>query len=299
MNNTDRLFTTLENAGIEITNETKTKIRDKIVKTLSYEPRIGIFGKTGVGKSSLCNALFGENIATISNVEACTRNPQEILLGIGGKGIKLIDVPGVGENKNRDIEYGELYSKLLPEIDVVFWVLKGDDRAFSTDQLFYESVVKPHIDQNKPFFIIVNQVDKIEPYREWIIEKRIPGAEQKINIEKKLDNVAEVFKYPRSKIIDISTSEKYNLVRLIDEIIFALPNDKKITVLKEVKEENISKESKNNAIEAWYEELGDIVEVFIPGSKKVVNAIGKTIDFVKDVVTDVLGGIKDFFTGWW
>lgn len=33
-------------------------ILDHIQKLTHYEPVIGIMGKTGVGKSSLCNALF-------------------------------------------------------------------------------------------------------------------------------------------------------------------------------------------------------------------------------------------------
>lgn len=86
-------FDELEKAGIHATPEQRAKIEAKMKEILSYEPRIGVFGKTGVGKSSLCNALFGEDICPISDVEACTRNTKEVLLNMGGNGIKLIDVP--------------------------------------------------------------------------------------------------------------------------------------------------------------------------------------------------------------
>lgn len=129
-------FAGLKQRGIKIGYEHRIRITEKINQVLSYEPKIGIFGKTGAGKSSLCNALFGDDVAQISDIEACTRNPQEILLGIGSKGIKLIDMPGVGESKDRDQEYAELYAKLIPELDVVLWLLKGDDRAFRRTKLF-------------------------------------------------------------------------------------------------------------------------------------------------------------------
>lgn len=105
-----------------------------------------LFGKTGVGKSSLCNALFGKVICPISDVEACTRDTKDVILNIdGGKGIKFIDVP-VGESSQRDVEYGELYARLLPELDLVLWLIKADGRAMVSDEIFYKEIVKPHLD---------------------------------------------------------------------------------------------------------------------------------------------------------
>lgn len=76
----------------------KDELRRELNRIRKYTPKIGVFGDTGVGKSSLCNALFGQDIAQISDVEACTREPQEILVSNeNGGGIVLVDVPGVGE----------------------------------------------------------------------------------------------------------------------------------------------------------------------------------------------------------
>ncbi|WP_445631150.1 GTPase [Nostoc sp. DSM 114167] len=77
--------------------EQAEKIKSFISETFNYEPKIGIMGKTGVGKSSLCNALFGKDVAPVSHVESCTRKAQEYSVRLGSGNIKLVDLPGVGE----------------------------------------------------------------------------------------------------------------------------------------------------------------------------------------------------------
>ena len=146
-------FEELEKGGIKVSGEQREQIKNRLSKILSYEPRIGVFGKTGVGKSSLCNALFGQDVCPISDIEACTRNTKEVIINLGNKGIKLIDVPGAGESNERDEQYGKLYASLLPELDLVLWVIKADDRAMASDERFYKNIVKPHIEDGKPFFM--------------------------------------------------------------------------------------------------------------------------------------------------
>lgn len=276
-------FTQLQREQVE-------KIRDWVSQTLSYEPKIGILGKTGVGKSSLCNALFGKDVAPISHVESCTRKVQEISVRVGSGNIKLVDLPGIGESQDRDREYQDLYSKHLPEFDALLWILKADDRTFSPDEEFYHNVVKPHLQQQKPFIIVLNQVDKIEPFREWDIVNRIPGTQQQehINIKRKI--VAKKFGINVATVIPVSVAEKYNLIRLVETITYALPKDKKITFIDSVKEENRSETAKEEARQGFFEALGEVVGDILGGNpgKTLGKFIGKAID----------GFIKTFFN-WW
>jgi len=54
MQDTSFFFDELVKQGLKIDENQKKQITEKINLVLSYEPRVGIFGKTGSGKSSLC-----------------------------------------------------------------------------------------------------------------------------------------------------------------------------------------------------------------------------------------------------
>lgn len=59
---------------------------------------IGIFGKRNAGKSSLINALTGQNLAIVSNVSGTTTDPvykAMELLPLGP--VVLIDTPGIDD----------------------------------------------------------------------------------------------------------------------------------------------------------------------------------------------------------
>ena len=256
------------------------KIIKRISGVLSYQPAVGVFGKTGAGKSSLCNAVFGKDICEISDIAGCTRKPQEVILELGGKGIKLLDVPGVGESNDRDKEYADLYRSLLPELDLVLWVIKGDDRAFSSDETFYKNLVKPYVEKGRPFVVVLNQIDKIEPFREWDETVNQPGAKQAANIEQKRKNVAEIFGLPLSCVIPVSANERYGLVNLVDRIVELLPADKKAIVLDSVKADTRSEHSKSEAKDGFLETVFNVVTDIIPiapVAKTIVKTISKII----------------------
>ena len=244
----------LANWAKHLPPEAREKLKIEMNKFLTYEPKVAIFGKTGVGKSSLTNALFGKDVCKVSDVEACTREPQEVFLKLEGasNGIKLLDVPGIGESAERDKQYFKLYAEILKEADMALWVLKADDRTFSADEEFYRTCMKPYIDAGKPFAVAVSQVDKIEPFREWDEIKHLPGPTQEGNIAKKLNYVAQQFGDLKvSQVVAVSANENYNLSNLMLQLIKALPADKRYQTIRNMDEklqqhEKVKKE-KNSA----------------------------------------------------
>ena len=266
---------------------------------LEYEPKIAIFGKTGVGKSRLTNALFGKDVCPVSDVRACTREQKEVFLQLenSSKGIKLLDVPGIGENAERDKEYIPLYAKILEEADMVLWVLKADDRTFTSDEEFYKNYIKEHMAQGKPFVVALNQSDKIEPFREWNEAQNKPGEKQAQNIAAKRTYVAEQFgDLQASQVIPVSANEKYNLENLVLTMVKKLPAKKRFTTIG-----NLDEKIRNNQVikEEAEQSLADIIcegidSLPIPEELK---AIGKGATRVVEGIVKGVGKGLGFLIG--
>jgi small GTP-binding protein len=170
----------------QLSKDQENKIKEALNHIKNYTPKIGVFGDTGVGKSSLCNALFGKDIASVSDVEACTREIQEINLQASEKGgMILVDVPGLGEDPDRHDEYIRLYDSLVQELDLLLWVIKADDRKFSTGIDFYNSLSGKNIE----VIFVINQADKIEPVSEFYENGKKLSKTQLGNIDRKKQDI--------------------------------------------------------------------------------------------------------------
>uniref|UniRef100_UPI002349F7F2 GTPase family protein n=1 Tax=Providencia sp. PROV149 TaxID=2949859 RepID=UPI002349F7F2 len=189
---------------------------------VNYSPTIGLMGKTGAGKSSLINALFQSSLSPVSNVSGCTRQAQRFSMTINNHTLTFVDLPGVGESLERDKEYHQLYRNLLPELDFIIWVLKADDRAWSSDEQCYRFLTEQCGYQPEQFLFVLNQADKIEPCRQWDECKHQPSPEQATNLVFKREAVIAAFK-PHHPVMVVSAVENYQLTELAEQLIQALP----------------------------------------------------------------------------
>ncbi len=252
-------------------NDLLDKIKNEINKIRTYTPKVAIFGNSGVGKSSLCNALFGQDVAKVSDVEVGTTKIQEIKIDNQNGGLILIDFPGIGDGKD---DYTELYKNELKDIDLVIWAIKADDRSYKLAVDFFKEVLKPNIDKC-PVVFTITQVDKIEPIEEWYENnKKTLGENQKNNLAKKINDISNVFDISTNKIIEVSANHKYNLVALVSKIIEVLPNEKKSSFAREAKDENVSQETYEKAEKGTWDAIKE--------------KFADVWDSVKDTVADVI-----------
>lgn len=231
-------------------------ILNRIRQTLNYEPVIGIMGKTGAGKSSLCNALFQQPLSPVSDVQGCTREPLRFTLDIGGKRMTLVDLPGAGESLDYDREYQRLYKDQLPKLDLILWVMKADDRACATDEAFHQFLLKCGVSPGSIVFVI-NQADKAEPSLEWDREASQPSTSQLLTLTARSAAVSRQFSTPYP-VHAVSAKTGYNLPRLVETLIFALPSQASSGVFRQVKAEHRTREAETTARKDFGELLGEL-----------------------------------------
>lgn len=268
----------------------RSHILDHIDKLIHYEPVIGIMGKTGAGKSSLCNALFAGEVTPVSDVSACTREPLRFRLRIGQHSLLLLDLPGVGESEHRDREYQALYRRQLPQLDLVLWVIKADDRALSVDERFYREVIGTH--RHKVLFV-VNQVDKLEPCHEWNATTGSPSSCQKINLSHKLSDIRQLFT-PSHPVCAISARTGWGLGPLVETMMRSLPARASSPLSAQLHETLRSEPVKSQARDRFGEAAGEVVDT-VASLPFVPEPVKSLIRSVRDMVVSTVRAVWDFF----
>ncbi|MDV5226200.1 GTPase [Providencia rettgeri] len=283
----------LENHFLFLPKGAKDVFLSHFNKLINYSPTIGLMGKTGAGKSSLINALFQSALSPVSNVSGCTRQAQLFNMTINNHTLTFIDLPGVGESLERDKEYHQLYRNLLPELDLIIWVLKADDRAWSSDEQCYRFLTEQCGYQSERFLFVLNQADKIEPCRQWDELNHEPSLEQVANLELKQQAVITAFK-PHYPVMTVSAVENYQLTELAEQLIQALPAQASSGVARQLNTTYRTQSVENSARNDFGQCVSDIVDTII-NIIPLPPLIKHTISTVKNSIVSVAKSLWSLF----
>jgi GTP-binding protein len=187
-------------------------------------PKFAIIGQPNVGKSSLLNALIGQERTIVSNIAGTTRDTIHTHYNLFNKEFILIDTAGI-RKKSKEKDDLEFYSiiraiKAMDEADVCLLVLDAEKGITAQDVTIFSLAAR----KGKGIVILVNKWDLItketntaRDYEKRLKEKIAPftdvpilfiSAKDKTRIFKAVEMALEVFdnrnrKIPTSQLNDV------------------------------------------------------------------------------------------------
>ena len=130
-----------------------------ISKGRDNKPHIGIFGRRNSGKSSLINALTGQEIAIVSDVAGTTTDPVKKSVEIDGVGpVVLIDTAGIDDTGELGEKRIKKTREALKIIDLAILVITHN--RFGSEE---QKLIDDFNSYDIPFLIVHNKTDEQAP----------------------------------------------------------------------------------------------------------------------------------------
>jgi GTP-binding protein len=187
-------------------------------------PKFAIIGQPNVGKSSLLNALIGEERTIVSDIAGTTRDTIHTHYKLFQKEFILIDTAGI-RKKSKEKDDLEFYSiiraiKAMDEADVCLLVLDADKGITAQDITIFALAAR----KGKGIVVLVNKWDLVEKetntardYEQVLKKKMAPfsdvpvlfiSVKDKTRIFKAIETGLQVYenkqrKVPTSKLNDV------------------------------------------------------------------------------------------------
>lgn len=195
-----------------IPEKTRTNLKDNILGDKDLKklmdgidahrpPRIFLIGRTGVGKSSLINALCNAYVAPVSDTVSCTETVKSYkCMDKSGVLMEILDTRGIAESEslNKTVSAEEMLLIQINEFspDVAIMMLNCTHRDdIVSDVEFLKKVSKDYAATNSmrlPIVVVVNKCDEMAPSRH---------KEPSHYPQNKIDKIQELVQYYKGIIV--------------------------------------------------------------------------------------------------
>ncbi len=150
---------------------------------------VAIVGKPNVGKSTLLNALLGDDRAIVSDIPGTTRDTVEDTFTYHGTTFRFIDTAGIRTSEDEIENFGiERTFKAVENADIVLYLI--DINATTIDDVEAEmTFIRQKINiEEKKIILVANKIDEMETlprqFSEWDkLETVFVSAKRKVNLE--------------------------------------------------------------------------------------------------------------------
>ena len=177
---------------------------------------IGIFGRRNAGKSSLINAITGQDLAIVSNVKGTTTDPVKKAMELLPLGpVVLIDTPGLDDEGLLGQKRMEKALQTLRQTDVVILTIPVDAALDGLEKTLIQEAKK----RGLPFFVVLNKTDLF--------------ADKK-QIEEKEKAIAQALAIPLDVIVAVSAGKNEGIHALKEKLATGIPKEQERPLIRDL-----------------------------------------------------------------
>lgn len=177
---------------------------------------IGIFGRRNAGKSSLINAITGQDLAIVSDVKGTTTDPVKKAMELLPLGpVVLIDTPGLDDEGLLGQKRMEKALQALRQTDIVILTIPADAAMDGLEKTLIQEAKK----RGLPFFVVLNKTDLL--------------ADKK-QIEEKEKEIAQALSIPLDVIVAVSADKNEGIHALKEKLANGIPKEQERPLIRDL-----------------------------------------------------------------
>lgn len=177
---------------------------------------IGIFGRRNAGKSSLINAITGQDLAIVSDVKGTTTDPVKKAMELLPLGpVVLIDTPGLDDEGLLGQKRMEKALQALRQTDIVILTIPADAALDGLEKTLLQEAKK----RGLPFFVALNKTDLL--------------ADKK-QIEEKEKEIAQALSIPLDVIVPVSSDKNEGIHALKEKLANGIPKEQERPLIRDL-----------------------------------------------------------------